>query len=139
MGSLSQISVSISPRLSLSRISVFFAMFKFENLEVWHKAVALYEEIANLSKGIAQRDQFSLGEQVRRAALSVSTNIAEGTGREGEKESKHFFNIAKGSVYEVVSLLYIVRSREYIASKEYTKLYERCDELARMLSGLISK
>jgi len=59
-------------------------MFKFENLEVWHKAVALYEEIANLSKGIAQRDQFSLGEQVRRAALSVSTNIAEGRGRDGE-------------------------------------------------------
>jgi len=114
-------------------------MFKFESLEVWHRAVALYEEISNLSKGIDQRDQFSLGEQIRRAALSVSTNIAEGTGREGKKESKHFFNIAKGSVYEVVSLLYIVRSRGYIASKEYTELYERCDELARMLSGLINK
>jgi len=114
-------------------------MFKFENLEVWHRAVALYEEIANLSKGIDQRDQFSLGEQIRRAALSVSTNIAEGTGREGEKESKYFFNIAKGSVYEVVSLLYIVKSRGYIASKEYTALYERCDELARMLSGLLNK
>ncbi len=114
-------------------------MFKFENLEVWHKAVALYEQVADLSEGIAQRDQFSLGEQVRRAALSVSTNIAEGTGREGDKESRYFFNIAKGSVYEVVSLLSIAKSRGYLEPKEYTALYDRCDELARMLSGLINK
>ena len=53
--------------LSLFQFSVCSAMFKFENLEVWHRAVALYEEIANLSKGIDQRDQYSLGEQIRRA------------------------------------------------------------------------
>ncbi|MFQ5541839.1 MAG: four helix bundle protein, partial [Candidatus Binatia bacterium] len=72
-------------------------MFKFERLEVWRKAVSPYEKIAVHSKAIDQRDQFSLGEQIRRASLSISTNIAEGAGREGEKESRHFFNIAKGS------------------------------------------
>jgi len=70
-------------------------MFKFERLEVWKKAVSLYEQIMLVSRTIEQRDQFSLGEQLRRAALSVSTNIAEGTGREGEKEGRYFFNIAK--------------------------------------------
>lgn len=114
-------------------------MFKFEKLEVWHEAVALYEEIANLSYGIARRDRFSPREQMHRAALSVLTNIAEGPGREGETESRHFFNIAKGFVYEVVSLLCVVKSRRYIASKEHTALYDRCDELARMLSGPINK
>ena len=107
-------------------------MFKFERLEVWKKAVILYEKISSLSRTIDQKDQFSLGEQVRRASLSVSTNIAEGTGREGERESRQFFNIAKGSVYEVVSLLYIMRSRGYIAEKDYEALYSQCDEIARI-------
>jgi four helix bundle protein len=114
-------------------------MFKFERLEVWKKAVALYEEISLLSRTIDQRDQFSLGEQIRRAALSISTNIAEGTGREGDKESRHFFNIAKGSVYEVVSLLCVMRSRGYVAEERFGDLYRDCDEIARMLSGMLKR
>ena len=55
-------------------------MFKFERLEVWKKSIAIYEKICELSKVIDQREQFSLGEQIRKAALSISTNIAEGTG-----------------------------------------------------------
>ena len=114
-------------------------MFKFENLEVWKKAVNLYEQISLLSRSIDQRDQFSLGEQIRKAALSVSTNIAEGIGREGNKESKHFFNIAKGSVYEVLSLLCVMRTQGYIVENEYHALYARCDEIARMLSGMLNR
>lgn len=114
-------------------------MFKFEKLEVWKKAVVLYEQSSVVSRSIEQKDQFSLGEQVRRAALSISTNIAEGTGREGEKASRHFFNIAKGSVYEVVSLLHVMQSRGYIPGKEYSALYGHCDEIARMPSGILRK
>ena len=114
-------------------------MFKFERLEVWKKAVSLYEKIIVLSQTIDKRDQFSLGEQIRKASLSISTNIAEGAGREGEKESRHFFNIAKGSVYEVVSLLYVMRSRGYIAEEEHKALYGQCDEVARMLTGLLNR
>ena len=114
-------------------------MFKFEKLDVWGKAVALYQDIASMSRLIDQRDQFSLGEQIRKAALSVSTNIAEGTGREGEKESKHFFNIAKGSVYEVVSLLYAMKSQNYVADDKFKSIYDQCDEIARMITGLINK
>ena len=114
-------------------------MFKFERLEVWKKAIELYAEISLLSQAIHQKHQFSLGEQIRKAALSVSTNIAEGTGREGEKESKHFFNIAKGSVYEVVSLLCVMRKRNYLAEEKYGAVYAQCDEIARMLSGMLTK
>lgn len=114
-------------------------MFKFERLDVWKRAVSLYERIAALSRTIDQKDQFSLGEQIRRAALSISTNIAEGTGREGEKEAKYFFNVAKGSVYEVVSLLYIMRLRGYATETDYKVLYAECDEIARMISGLLRK
>ncbi len=114
-------------------------MFKFERLDVWKRAVSVYERIAALSHAIDRKDQFSLGEQIRRAALSISTNIAEGTGREGEKEARYFFNIAKGSVYEVVSLLYIMRLRGYTTEADYNALYTECDEIAKMLSGLLRK
>ena len=114
-------------------------MFKFEKLEVWKKSVVLYTKVSEISNSINQRDQFSLGEQIRRAALSISTNIAEGSGREGEREAKYFFNIAKGSVYEVVSLLYIMRDKGYLNTQDYEVLYQRCDEIAKMLSGLLSK
>jgi four helix bundle protein len=114
-------------------------VFKFEKLDVWQKAVHLYEEVSLLSLSIDQRDQFSLGEQIRKAALSVSTNIAEGTGREGEKESKHFFNIAKGSVYELGSLLYVMRVRKYVSVEKYGEVYAHCDEIARMITGILKK
>ena len=114
-------------------------MFKFETLDVWKKAIDLYETISLLLRGIDQKDQFSLGEQLRGASLSVSTNIAEATGRDGKKEARHFFNIAKGSVYEVVSLLYVMRIRGYVVQENFVVLYAQCDEIARMLSGLIRR
>lgn len=114
-------------------------MFKFEKLEVWRKSIDLYQQISEASRTIQQWEQFSLGEQLRRAALSVSANIAEGTGREGNKESKYFFNVAKGSVYEVVSLLEVMKQKGYLNSPAYEKLYQECDEIARMLTGLLGK
>ena len=77
------------------RVCLWSRMFKFEKLEVWKKSVALYEKVSEISNSIDQRDQFPLGEQIRRAALSISTNIAEGTGREGDREAKYFLNVVK--------------------------------------------
>ena len=57
----------------------------------------------------------------------------------GEKESRCFFNVAKGSVYEVVSLLYIMKGSGYLHNQDYEVLYEECDEIARMLSGLLTR
>lgn len=114
-------------------------MFKFEKLDVWKKAIALYEIMLNISNHLAQRDQFSLGEQLRRASLSISTNIAEGTGRKGIVESKNFFNIAKGSVYEVVSLLFVMKKRKIVKEDQYQFLYEQLDDIAKMLTGLLNK
>jgi four helix bundle protein len=114
-------------------------VFKFETLEVWKKAVDLHATLSPLSRSIDQKDQFSIGEQIRKASLSISTNIAEGTGRESVREARYFFNIAKGSVYEVVSLLYVMRKSGYIADESYHALYEQCDEIARMLSGMMRR
>ncbi len=74
-----------------------------------------------------------------RASLSVSANIAEGTGREGVRESKQFFNIAKGSVYEVVSIAHVLRQEGLLKSDDFSRVYQLCDRVASMLSGLMAK
>jgi four helix bundle protein len=112
-------------------------MFKFERLTVWQRSVDLYVTIRSIADALPMRAQHSLADQLRRAALSISANIAEGTGREGTRESKQFFNIAKASVYEVVSLLEAATRSGQLGPTDRQALYARCDEIARMLSGLL--
>jgi four helix bundle protein len=114
-------------------------MFKFERIDAWKVSLELYRKVTALASRPKGRDQLFLADQIRRAALSISANIAEGTGREGTRESKQFFNIAKGSVYEVVSIAHVLKEERFIQAEEFTEVYQLCDRIAGMLSGLISK
>jgi len=114
-------------------------MFKFENLDAWKVSLELYRKIADISRTLKRRDHGFLIEQMMRATLSISTNIAEGTGREGIRESKQFFNIAKGSVYEVVSIAHVLRQEGLLQADDFSEAYQFCDRIAGMLSGLIAK
>jgi four helix bundle protein len=114
-------------------------MFKFENLDAWKVSLDLFRRIVSYTHRLKNRNQFFLSEQIRRAALSICANIAEGTGREGVRESRQFFNIAKGSVYEVVSIAHVLRQENLLTSEEFSDCYQLCDRIARMLSGLIAK
>lgn len=114
-------------------------MFKFEKLKVWQKSLVLVDLGMKIVNKIAQKDQFSLGEQLRRALLSIPTNIAEGCGRVFIKESNQFYNIAKGSVYEVVSLIIIAKRRGYCKGSEFNQILILSEEIAKMLSGLMKK
>jgi len=80
--------------------------FKFERLETWQRASDFANAMFDIADALPQRYQFSPGEQLRRAALSISTNVAEGPGRDNPRESRYFYRISKGSVYECVSLLH---------------------------------
>jgi len=111
--------------------------FQFERLDVWRMSVDWANEIMELSERIPKNYQYSLGEQLRRASLSVPTNIAEGTGRQGVKEKNHFYNIAKASVYEVISLLVMCGKRKIITREEYKVLYDQAHHIASMLTGLL--
>ena len=113
-------------------------MFPFEKLEVWKKAIEFNDEILSLADSIGKKDQYSLGEQIRRASISITNNIAEGGGRSSKKEKAYFYNLAKGSVYEVVNLLEICERREHIDKDKHLRLYGEAEELAKMLSGLIN-
>lgn len=114
-------------------------MFKFEKLHVWGKATDFSIEIFDITEKIPNRYQFSFGEQLRRATLSITNNIAEGSGRKTKKESSYFFNVAKGSVYEVVNILIMLHKHKIINLIDIQKkrLYSNADEICKMLAGLI--
>ena len=76
--------------------------FKFEKLDVWKRSIDFADELFEIADELPQKYQFSLGEQLRRAALSIPTNIAEGSGVDSPKSRANFYRIAKGSVYETV-------------------------------------
>ncbi len=112
------------------------AFFKFERLEVWKRSIDWANDVFDIAQSLPKDYQYSIGEQLRRAALSVPTNIAEGVGRDGEKETKYFYRVAKGSTYEVVSLLVMAGKRGALAPDAYRKLYTEANEIAAMLTAL---
>jgi len=110
--------------------------FKFESLDVWKRSIDFADAMFSLADEIPQKYQFSLGEQLRRAALSIPTNIAEGGGRDSTKEKQYFFRIAKGSVYEVVSLMVMIGKRGFLDRDLYRKHYQEANEISAILTSL---
>ncbi|MES2139119.1 MAG: four helix bundle protein [Bacteroidota bacterium] len=111
---------------------------KFEDLKVWQKAREVNLEIYKLSnKGSFSKD-FGLRDQVRRASVSVLSNIAEGFERNGNKEFNQFLSIAKASAAEVRAQLYVAKDLEYISNDEFTEVVNGLIEVSKMLSGLMS-
>jgi len=111
-------------------------MFRFERLRVWHKSIELYDAVDDMAEGLAGSARSNLANQLRRAALSVSSNIAEGSGRETAKDSQHFYTVAKGSTFEVVSIAAVCQRRGMISAEKYREIYQRVEDIAKMLSGL---
>ena len=110
--------------------------FKFEKLEVWKRSIDFADLMFELAEGLPQNHQFSLGEQLRRASLSIPTNIAEGCGRAAVKERAYFYRIAKGSVYEVVSLLVMLGKRGHLDRDVYRIHHQEANEIAAILTTL---
>lgn len=115
-------------------------MFKFQKLDVWIKAINFCDRVLDIAENLPKAYQFSLGDQIKRAAISVPANIAEASGRRTLRESSNFFSLAKGSVYEVVSLLTIASKRKILPLKfPREDVYREADEISKMLSGLIRR
>ena len=114
-------------------------MFKFQTLDVWKKSVEFADLMIAIADELPNRYQYSFGDQLRRAGLSVPNNIAEGNGRKSSKESKNFYNISKGSVYECINILVILNKRKLIDWQKFDReyIYGLAEEIARMLSGLM--
>ena len=113
-------------------------MFRFEELQVWQKAVEFADRVYGVTRGFPNDERFGLTSQMRRAAVSVSSNIAEGSGRSSDKDFAHFVEIAYSSLMEVVSQTQVAVRQSFLEPQTRNELYERAEELARMLSGLRS-
>ncbi|MFH1866854.1 MAG: four helix bundle protein [Patescibacteria group bacterium] len=94
-------------------------MFKFETLEVWKKSQQFCCDILEDVKKLPSEYRYTVGNNLIRAAMSIPNNIAEGTGRKSKKESNNFYNIAKGSTYEVVNVSMILRDKSLITNARF--------------------
>lgn len=110
---------------------------KFEDVIAWQKVRELVKMVYEMTReGDFTRD-FSLKDQIRRAAVSVMSNIAEGFSRQTDKEFVQFLYIARGSISEIQSQLYVAFDLGYVEVQEFNKAYELSSEIARLLTGLI--
>jgi four helix bundle protein len=110
----------------------------FEELEVWQKARAMAREIYACGSNREFARDFGLRDQIRRAAVSVVSNIAEGFERGGDREFRQFLAQAKGSCGEVRAQLYIALDQGYLSQEQFSCLRELALQISRMLAGLMS-
>ena len=111
-------------------------MFKFEKLDVWQKAIDFADLVYSKTKSFPSDERFGLTNQMRRAAVSVSSNIAEGSARVSDADFARFVKIATGSLFEVVSEATVAKRQEFLSNESFSVIYNAAEEQGRMLSGL---
>ena len=113
-------------------------VFPFEKLEVWHNAVDLADYIFKLMESFPSNKHFRLINQMEGAVSSVAQNIAEGKGRQYKREFIQFLYIAEGSLFEVLTLMELMRRNELIATPEAQMIRSKAEIIDRKLHGLIN-
>jgi four helix bundle protein len=111
-------------------------MFNSEKLDVWQKAIEFANLIYTNTRAFPAEERFGLTNQLRRAAVSISSNIAEGSSRSSKSDFARFGEIAAGSVFEAVSQAFIARRQSFLSENQFRKIHTDAEELSRMLSGL---
>ncbi len=112
-------------------------MGNYRQLGVWKRAHVFVLKVYGLTRNFPEDERFGLTVQLRRGAVSIVSNIAEGSGRSGEGEQARFLRIARGSVCEVECQLLLSRDLGYVEPAQWKLLEEDCQTLSRMLSGLL--
>lgn len=114
-------------------------MGTFRDLLIWQKSMVLVTEIYTLSNNFPKEEIYGLTSQVRRSAISIPSNIAEGYGRNGNKDYLKFLNIAIASLFEMQTQLEIAFNLKYINQLQFNKTYEDSREVERMISAFSRK
>ena len=112
--------------------------FSFEGLDVYDKSRVLVSDVYRIQRNFPKEEQFALCDQVRRAAVSITANLAEGSGRQSLKEKIHFIEISYGSLMEVICELQTAVDLGYITELQLDELRPKFTDVAKMLSGLRS-
>lgn len=115
------------------------AIKSYRDLIVWQKSMKLVTEVYTATKAFPHEELYSLTAQVRRSAISIPSNIAEGYGRHSTGDYKRFLQIAVGSIFELQTQLEIAANLKYLASEFFGSLYNAAKEIELMLLALIKK
>ena len=112
-------------------------MKSYKELKAWQLSIEIVTDVYRITKTFPQEELFSLTNQIRRAVVSIPSNLAEGHYRQGSKEFAQFVQIAFGSLAEVETQLYIARKLDYLTDNQYQLTADKLDHLSRMLNKLI--
>lgn len=110
--------------------------YGFEKLEVWKKSKDLATKLYTVTSSFPQEEKFGIVSQIRRAAVSVASNIAEGSSRSSTKDQAHFSQIAYGSLMEVLCQITIAHELGFLSNENLADLRDRIEEISRMLNSL---
>lgn len=111
----------------------------YQDLIVWQVAMDLAEKVYGLVRLLPTEEKFSLSDQMRRAAVSIPSNIAEGHGRNSTKSYIHFLMIARGSKAELETQLLLCVRVGYVTQKQIDPVLAKCDEVGKMIFSIINK
>lgn len=111
--------------------------FRFEKFTIWHDARKFANNVYVLTKSFPKDERFGLTDQLRRAAISIALNIAEGSDRKSDVDFRRFLRLAMGSLEEAVTALYISLDQGYLTQQKFDTLYEEANILAAKINKLI--
>lgn len=112
-------------------------MHYFNKLEVWQKARTLCKQIYVITRAFPSYEKYGLASQMRRSVISISSNIAEGAGRNTKNDFIHFLNISTGSAFELETQIYVSKDLEYITEEKESELIAEIQSIQKMLYRLI--
>ena len=110
-------------------------MFRFEKLEIWKLAVEYGDKVYDIADTLPRKELFGLGAQLRRAAISISSNIAEGSGGTTNRDFRNYLDISTKSILETVSQLFFAKRRGYIGNETRFSLYKEAETLVKKINA----
>jgi four helix bundle protein len=111
-------------------------MFNFKKLVVWNEAIEFADFVYSVTRSFPDEQRFGLTNQMRRASVSISSNIAEGSSRYSKPDFARFAELATGSLFEVVSQATVGKRQRFLSEEDYDRLYAAYGKQSKMLSGL---
>jgi four helix bundle protein len=111
--------------------------FRFQELEIWKKAARMTRDLLSLADGLQQHKHFRFTEQLRAATLSITNNIAEGSGSQSKADFANFLNVARRSVFETANILMILSQYGYLPGEDVPRLLNELAEESRIILGFI--
>jgi four helix bundle protein len=114
------------------------AKFRFQDLKIWQLAIEIANEIFDIADDLEQKKLYRFADQLRGAGMSMSNNIAEGSGSSSKKDFKQYLNMARRSTFENANILILLKRRSLITEGELEKLLDKLDHLCRQITNFQS-